>query len=403
MTTYARMSLLATAAATGLLATACGGTPAGSGTVPADPPTSTPGHSAFLIGTWEQPISSPQHPNGTNFGYWKGLGINTLVEIPQTSDLNATTAAQWDSAACSAGLSTMRRPINDDPMHDTSGRTSSCMVAWNLPDEPDLEGVPGVSMSPAQIAALAQKDKAANPQRPVYLSLVGVRVMTASRLPQERPYAAVVGPTDWLSVDDYPVDAGRLNPIHIIARELDGLAQIGPASAKRMAFIETGHVGNQRTPITPDQMRAEIWQAVIHGARGIIYFSDTAPAQGQGAPSSYDNTTAGIPQMMASQNAILTSLADVLVSPSDPSALTVTVSARGPVLEAGWRTGPDGRTYVIVVNTSATGGTASLTFRGAGGSSSASVVSENRSITIGSGGAATDTFGPYGVHIYQLH
>lgn len=410
MTKRSQMSLLATIAVAGLITTACGGTssaPGASRTAVSEPPQPASDHSTFLIGTWEQPISSAQHPNGTNFEYWKSLGINTLVEIPQTGELNATTAAQWDSAACAAGLSEMRQPINGDPMRDTSGRNSPCMIAWNLPDEPDLPSIPGVSMTPAAIAAEKQKDNAANPGRPVYLSLVGLRVLASSLRPTERPYGAVLGQSDWLSADDYPVDAGRATPVQIIGRELEGLAVVGPATANRMVFIETGHVGNRRTPITPEQMRAEIWTAVVHGARGIVYFSDTAPAQGQGGPSTYDNTTttAGMPAMMSSQNTLLTSLAGVLVGPRDPGSFGATASAAaggGPVVETGWRTGPSGEKYVIVVNTGGAAGTVTLTFRGIAGTGSASVVSENRTITIDSRGVASDTFAPYAVHIYRL-
>lgn len=396
------------------------GTPSASGAIASYP--AAPGgflRSHFLIGTWEQPISSRQH-SGTsatgvsnNFAYWKSLGVNTLVEIPQLG-YSAAQYVAWDQAAAKVGLYEMRRPFADNPSADSSGRNASNMIAWNLPDEPDKAQAPA-HMTPAQIQSLHDADKQANPSRPVYLSLVGNLLMCGSCLTTasslggpEKPYGAALSSSDWLSADDYPVDAGHNPPISIIAREMSGLFQVGSRYAGRMAFIETGHIGNTtRTPVSAAQMKAEIWESVVHGARGIIYFSDTTPQVKNSAgqwttpTTTYDNTgpsTRNIPATMKSQNALLASLTGVLQGTINPSGISVSVPAP---LDAGWRANASGK-YFIVVNTSATQVRKSFKFNGVGVNKNASVVQERRNVWINGSGYGTDTFAPYAVHIYKV-
>lgn len=377
----------------------------------------------FLIGTWEQPVNPrtilPNDVLGSNnFAYWKSLGINTLVEIPQVG-FTAQQYVAWDQAAASAGLWTMRRPFNDNPAVDHGGSTS---IAWNLPDEPDKVLAPA-HKTPAEIKQDAANDKAANPSRPTYLSLVGGALAygwTCSSTNKIACNGGAYAPyANWLSVDDYPFDAnhksttGAKNYISMIGQEMDALWKVGSASAVRMAFIETGHIGSTKNPtVTAAAMKAEIWEAVVHGARGIVYFSDTTPGgqtntQGQVVTpaTTYNNTATskgaqpGIPSMMKQQNSWLKSLQSVLAGTINPTGISISVP--GP-LDAGWRKTSTGLKYFFVVNTSNSYVTKTFRFNGVGGNKGASVYNESRSIHLNGSGYATDSFKPYAVHIYVV-
>ena len=92
---------------------------------------------------------------------------------------------------------------------------------------------------------------------------------------------------------------------------------------------------------TPAQMRTEIWNAVIHGARGITYFADAFKPQ-----FSYDATTAEIREEMKLQNARLTDLSGVLLARHNPKGYGIELPAG---IEGTVRT-YKGKTYLIVLN-----------------------------------------------------
>ena len=76
------------------------------------------------------------------------------------------------------------------------------------------------------------------------------------------------------------------------------------------------------------------------------------------------------------------------------------ISVSAP-LEAGWRSGSDGDYFVVLNPTPDTKNGVSITLTGVDQATTASVYDESRSLPI-VGGALTDSFGPYSVHIYQV-
>jgi hypothetical protein len=143
---------------------------------------------------------------------------------------------------------------------------------------------------------------------------------------------------------------------------------------------------------TPAQVRAEVWDTVIHGARGIIYFPQSF------TPGfSYDNTAPDVAVEITNINAQLTSIGAALESPIDPPTAGVTANAP---LEATWRTF-GGHNYYVVFNYSNGTVTQQVALKGAGSAGSATVQGESRSVAL-SNGTFTDTFAPYQVHIYVV-
>jgi List-Bact-rpt repeat protein len=155
-------------------------------------------------------------------------------------------------------------------------------------------------------------------------------------------------------------------------------------------FTESASAGGRR--ILPAESRAAVWQSLIAGARGIVYFDHNF---GPGTPGStildagYPDTQA----MMKSVNAQVQSLAPVLNSPT----ITSGVSVSGPVRWMGKLTSSGG----VYIFAGATTGATSATFTVPSGTT-AEVVGEGRNIPI-SGGTFTDSFADKNaIHIYRV-
>lgn len=350
--------------------------------------TSAPGQlqRQFVIGVWKE------YPGA--FQYWKALGINTLVGAPKSTTPNYVCA--WDAAVAANKMLEAREPINQVPSADC-GKTSGRIIAWMHPDEPE-NGSWGGSEKPIPVETIGRMyraDKATNPDRPVWLNLIGGPLAGHYGIPTDNKYAQYA---DWISADDYPIAARHNPPVGMIAREMDSTYAIGSRQAGRLAFIETGVVSPGRPAVTPAIMRGEIWEAVIHGARGIVYYTYNTNGPGT-KPITVNNTTPDIRAMMQSQNWILSHLpVGLLQGLVNPPSMAVSVP--GP-LDAGWRANSKGR-YVIVLNTSGDWVRKTMRLQGMGHSRWLSVFAERRSSFVNHAGYLTDTFAPYAAHIYYI-
>jgi hypothetical protein len=210
-------------------------------------------------------------------------------------------------------------------------------------------------------------------------------------------YPPYLNSTDWSASGVYPM-SGWLRPddLDVSGRALDWLEKTS-GGKPQFATIESS---NQKGPwlppnspgVTPSQVRAEVWDSIIHGARGIVYFPQAF------TPSfTYDNTAPDVAFEITKQNALITSIGAALESPLDPPTMGVNVAQP---LEATWRV-YNGKTYVIVLNLS---GQAvvnqQIALRGVNGTT-ASVQGEGRNVGI-AGGVITDSFGADEVHVYLI-
>jgi hypothetical protein len=167
------------------------------------------------------------------------------------------------------------------------------------------------------------------------------------------------------------------------------------------SFIEVACVTASAPTVPPGGVRAEIWDAIIHGARGIFIFAYTGQIN---SATSDGGGCAAMPAAnkteLKNQSALVTSLAPVIQDVVNPSTLGATLSAQA--LEAGWRDTPSGK-YFFVLNTTnaALPGPATITLSGVGGATTATVYGESRSVSLANG-SFTDTFGPYALHIYVV-
>jgi hypothetical protein len=147
--------------------------------------------------------------------------------------------------------------------------------------------------------------------------------------------------------------------------------------------------------VTPGELRAEVWHAVIHGVKGVVYFP-----QQIGEGFRYDATPAPVALEMSQQNRRLNEMGAVLASEMNPKSYAV--KAEKP-LEVGWRAGAGGRLCVIALNFSdAPVARARVEVSGIGaGVTGARVTWESREISLLSG-AITDDFEPYGARVYEI-
>jgi hypothetical protein len=289
-------------------------------------PATQPVKPAFVIGVFSPPIG--------DMGAWRARSANTVVGYEREG--GRVTMDEWIAVARRHGLFTIRPP-HDDLATDLA---DPYLLALMHGDEPELKG-----LEPAVLATEYAAWKKSAPSLPVFLNISGGNLLFR-KTPREQ-YQAYFKAADWIANDFYPVTGWnqptwlpRVGQAVDLCRELsDGKPQFAfiETSSQQLAWLPK----NSRGP-TADEVRAEIWDAVIHGVRGIIYFPQ------QFNPFKFDATPSSVSVELAKQDRLIEKLGNVLASPV-PNGLKVTVS---PPLEATCRVGSDGTAYAIVLNLS---------------------------------------------------
>ncbi len=334
----------------------------------------------FIIGVWSQPTY--------NFDKWKKRGINTLLKYEGLS--GSVSLDNWIAAANSKGLYQIREE-RDDPSLD---KNEKYLLAWTANDEPDIYSQYHQALKPDY-----EYFKAADPDRPVVINFAGSMVNGWHATPLKRQdYETMLPYMDWVSNGVYPV-TGWDRPEHLDGpgRALDRL-QKWSNGKPQLQIIESGDQQLTWNPArlrsaTRNEFKAQMWDSIIHGAQGILYFPFAFEPR-----FSFDNTSPQIEQEMIVQHKRIDDISKVLVSPIDPPSLGLNMKAP---LEGTWRQ-VGNKKYFIVENFSPKPlKAAKIGFYGAGKSGTVTVRGENRSLQL-SRGAISDNFGAYETHIYQI-
>lgn len=339
-----------------------------------------PAPPAFIIGVWYQPTGS--------FPGWKSRGINTLIGYE--SENHRTTVDDWTGTAVDNGLFMIRQPhphIQDDV-------GEPYLLAWLHADEPDVRKPPA---DPEELAAIYAEWKKADPKKPIFLNVSGGNVLF-HKVPEET-YRAYFKSADWVGNDFYPVTGwadAKLMPK--VGQIIDTLREWS-GGKPQLAFIESSPQHLTWTPrdtpgVTPDQFRGEIWDAVIHGARGICYFP-----QQIGGGFKYDNTPPEVSAEMTVQNKLLTELSPVLASEPNPAGIS---AAAPPPIETTVRKGPDGNIYVFALNLSPDSQKAKTVKLTGVKIDATKPLHEPSSSLIASKNELTDDFAAFQLHIYVV-
>jgi hypothetical protein len=337
---------------------------------------------AFIVGVFQQPTSS--------FDMWRLRGINTLVGYEGESGSRRISNQDWTEAAAAKGFCYIRQPANDL----AADAKDPNLLAWMHADEPDVRKPP---TDPKVLADDYAEWKNAGPNVPVFVNFSGGHVL-GRKVPKET-YLAYLKSADWVGNDFYAVTGyNRPDWLWKVGAAVDELREWSN-NKPQFAFIESSAQRLAWTPkeargVTPGEFRAEVWDAVIHGVKGVVYFP-----QQIGEGFKYDATPAPVALEMSRQNRRLSELGAVLAREMNPKPYVLKVDEP---LEAGWRVGTDGRLYVIVLNFSdkPVDGRR-IRIDGGPVGRLAKVTWESREVEL-SGGAITEGFAPYEVRIYDI-
>jgi hypothetical protein len=287
------------------------------------------------------------------------------------------------------------------------------LVGWLQQDEPDNaqpdgSGGYGPCIEPVDVIARYERMRAADPSRPVLLNLgqgvahdydrpyVGRGSACARRWEQ---YPEYVKGADIVSFDIYPVTSPYdhiRGDLWRVALGVDRLREWTGREKPVWTVIETTHISSDAMP-TPDQVRTEVWMALIHGATGFLYFAHEWQPRFREAGLLY------YPEMrdaVAGLNRQIHDLAPVLNSPTVPDGVAVSSSNPDvPVDVMVKRHG--GWTYVLAV--AMRDSTTEATFILPDGRLTApvDVIGESRTI-MPAGAAFRDAFAGYAVHLYRV-
>jgi hypothetical protein len=361
--------------------------------VPAESCTTAQDPDFFPLGAWLQaPRRAQDYADigiNTFVGLWRGLNFEALEYFRKTG---MKVICEMNSFA--AGY------IKDFP--DDS--TIAGWMQWDEPDNAQNTGSGwGPPVDPGSVIVKYNMIKAADATRPVFLGLgQGVAWNFYGRgidTGKNYLYRQYVQGADIICFDVYPANA-KENEIHdklwLVAEGVDNLRRWCGDKKPVWAWIETGSIDGVYRP-SPEQIKAEIWMAIIHGAKGIGYFLHEFKPVFHEAGLLDDPENAANRDMIASVNKLIKTLAPVLNSPSVPGAAAVT-SSDGEIPIDIMVKESEGIRYIFAV--SMRDGMTGAAFNVSGGKEAA-VIGENRTIKI-INGRFCDTFAPFGVHIYKI-
>lgn len=347
----------------------------------------------FPIAVWlQQPANAPKYKAaGINLyvGLWNGPTETQLAEL--TKHGMPVVCAQNE-----VGLA-----HRDDPI----------IVGWMHGDEPDNaqslgrnKGY-GPPIPPAKIVEDYQRLHERDPSRPILLNLGqgvawdgwhgrGVRTNHPEDYPEYAQGADIVSFDIYPGCHTHPDVAGKL---WFVA---DGVRRLrGWTDDKKPVWtcIECTRIDNVNAKASPHEVRAEVWMALVRGARGLIYFSH------QFQPRFIEAGLLADEEMLATvtkTNQQIQQLAPVLNSPTIPEAVSVTTTnADVPVEAIVKRHG--GATYVFAVAMRPGETHAECRVAGLSGKPRVEVLGEDRRIDI-TDGVFRDTFAAWDVHLYRI-
>jgi len=347
----------------------------------------------FPIGVWLQSPASAKA--------YKSIGINVYVGLWRgpTSEQLATLADAGMYVIC------------DQNSVGLKDKNSKVIVGWMHGDEPDnaqeLPGRKGYGppIPPEKIVEEYRHMKAADPTRPVMLNL-GQGVAwddwygRGPRGHHPEDYPQYVKGCDIASFDIYPANHGSpavAGNLWYVARGVERLVNWAGPERDVWCCIETTHIRTEGKKPTPAQVRAEVWMALTHGAKGILYFSH------QFKPKFVETgllADADMAQHVRLIDAEIHRLAPVLNEPTAADAARVESSdPQVPIAALCKRHGQD--LYVFAVAMRDTPTRCRIVTTGGQRDFDVEVLREHRQIRA-AGGAFEDRFDGYGVHLYRI-
>jgi len=280
-------------------------------------------------------------------------------------------------------------------------------AAWPEHQKNSLEewGKHGPPIPPKTIVAKYEQWRKNDPTRPILLNFNPGAAWEGflgrgCRTGKVEDYAQYMKGCDLASFDIYPVtDATHkaiTGKLWYLARGVENLRKWNGDQKPVWTCIECTHIDNENVLPSPDQIRTEVWMALIAGCRGIDYFCHEFKPKHNGAG------LLSHPEQLQAVTAInkqITALAPVLNSPTIPNGAAVKSSNAEVPVSVMVKTFA-GTRYVFAVALRDQETTATFTLKDTG-DAVAEVLGENRSVAV-KGGLLADKFKGYDVHLYKL-
>jgi hypothetical protein len=254
------------------------------------------------------------------------------------------------------------------------------LVGWTYPDEPDNNG-----WTPASLAKTHPYKRGNADGLVTFMTTTG-RFFGSTQVPLSR-YAGFARLADMAGFDLYPLNACRADLTAVYKAQQTFVRLAG--STPTFQWIETGPIRPSYCggfAMAPDELNAEVWLAVIGGARGIGYFTHTWTPDHH----SFDVAPA-LQDAMRSTNRLLAAVKPGLLGTTVQSAVD------SPAVKLIARVG-GGRTYVFAINTMSSPNQARIHVPQLH-DGPATVVGEQRTVTV-KGHYIDDHFGGLQVNVY---
>lgn len=348
----------------------------------------------FPIGVW---LQSPARA-----AEFRAIGINFYIGLWQGPTENQLAALK------SAGMPV----VCEQNAVALAHRSDPRIIGWMHMDEPDNaqpdgRGGYGPPVEPTVILQRYRAMRAADPTRPVVLNLGqgvawdryygrGVR----TNKPEDYPLYA--RGADIISFDVYPVvssDADVRGRLWLPALGTKRLVEWTAGLKPVWNAVECTRISSPTARPTPAQVRAEVWMAIIHGCRGLIYFVHQFPEAGrfiEAAVLEDREMCEGLTRL----NRQIQELAPVINSPTLTDAASA-ASSRPDTPLALMAKRRAGALYLFAAAMREGETTATFRIRTPGRAASAEALGEGRTVPI-VGGQFVDAFAGYGVHIYRI-
>ncbi len=346
----------------------------------------------FPIAVWLQDPSKAKA--------YKAIGINLYIGLwkgPTSAQL-ATLAKAKMPVIC---------PQNSVGLKDKNRKQ---IVGWTQVDEPDnAQAIKGAGYGPpipprdiqSRYMEMLKKDKT----RPIFLNFgQGIAnekyVGRGTRTGKLEDYPIYAKGADILSFDIYPVTSKYAHvsgKLEYLARGIERLLKAVKNKKPTFTWIECTQINNPTVKPTPAQVRSLVWIALISGVKGFGYFChEWKPRFREDAMLRDKVMSAAISKI----NQRVTSLAKALNSPPKKNGASLKASSKKAKMK--WTVRKVGsKLYVFAVNLSSTASKVSIYIPGSKGSKSATVLDESRKLAFRFG-RASDQFGPYEVHLYEI-
>jgi hypothetical protein len=339
--------------------------------------------SYFPIGVWMQ--------NPDNASRFSAVGINHYVGLwqgPTNEQLASARAANMPVVCEQSGVWEAHLDNAD-------------IRGWLQADGPDNaqelpDGSYGPCIEPSVTRARYDEMVLSDAARPVVL-LLGQGVATPDWVGRgdctgrTDDYFEYAQAADILVNYTYPI--ANQKPLELVATGIENLNTYAGWTKPVIADIEASSIDGLPRP-TPEELRAEVWMSLIHGAAGIQYFCHRMTPLNETDCLDDAETAAALERI----NREILELAPVLNTQS--YALSASSSNPAVPVRAVLKL-RNGQRYVFAAGMADGATTASFSLRGIDASAPIEVIGENR-VVLPSDGTFEDGFEPYAVHLYRV-